>query len=164
MRSQLLTIAIVLGGVCGRVSACYCDPANFSTSDTSVRHAVNDADFVFRGKVQSQHVSNNAPGGGGVTTTFAIQESGKGPEDGTLEIGTVENDCRFNFENGEEYLIYAFPDANGAFTTTCTRSRSAEKAAYDLEVLRNEKKTASSLSKKASSQNTRHRQMFFGTF
>jgi len=138
---HLLIAGLFLATIGGRpASACYCDPAIFSPAEPAVRQAFKESEVVLRGTVQSVHIDDSptAPGGAGVIAVFDIQESWKGPRAGKIEMGTVSNDCRFNFEVGEQYLVYGFPDGSGTFTTACSRTQRVDKAQYDLAILRNE--------------------------
>lgn len=54
----------------------------------------------------------------------------------TLTTGGQGNTCRFYFEEGKEYIVYASIDNNGMLgTSSCSRTKPVQDASEDLSVL-----------------------------
>jgi hypothetical protein len=114
-------------------SACVCDSDLFDNSARTVQEAYSDAAVVFRGVVKSV-----GPGLGktdGPRASFDVTKVWKGPSDSDLSVSTLLEGCRFDFQVSEDYIVYALPDENGLFATSCTRTRQASQAQYDFEFL-----------------------------
>src|SRR5918994_2072550 len=77
------------------------------------------------------------------TATIRVSEVWKGPEHQTMQIGTAPNDgvsCEFPFEEGKEYLVYAYEGKRGLKADGCTQTKPLSKAGADLAVLANSEK------------------------
>lgn len=99
------------------------------------------ADAVFSGRVASVSKRNDAEiwGGNYRVFRFEVLEGFSGVEGTTVEVATGMGggDCGFGFEDGKSYLIYARRLENGTLSTSiCSRTRSLERAAADLDHLR----------------------------
>lgn len=74
-----------------------------------------------------------------LSVTFNVSEVWKGPEDATLTIRTADNSaaCGYNFEEGKEYLVYAYtnPEDGGLATGLCNRTALLSEANDDLAAL-----------------------------
>jgi hypothetical protein len=127
-----LTLALLLAGS-GPALSCVCNSDLFDDSPRMVREAVSDSSAVFKGKVTSIHPGDAKDSG--PRAAFSISDVWKGRPPGEVTVGTLLQGCRIDFEVGEEYLVYALPDSDGYFATSCTRTRQASQAAYDLSVL-----------------------------
>lgn len=113
----------------------------------------NKAEAVFLGKVKSIRpdtreiavapISGKKAGKketqkiGGFAVLFEVEERFKG----TAEIKSVHTDeggglCGYYFEEGKDYLVYAYEYNGILHTSICTRTRSALNATDDLAVLR----------------------------
>src|SRR4051812_37321184 len=115
MRTEPFLLAAILLASGWPALACYCDQSVFEDSDKTVRSAAQSAAVVVRGEVTGVRPTPD-PKSGNAIATLKIEESWRGPKDGQVEISTVDNDCRFNFNMGDDYLVYAFKDGEGAFT------------------------------------------------
>jgi hypothetical protein len=98
-------------------------------------------DAVFSGRVASVSKRNEAEVWGGSYRVFRFEvlEGFSGVEGTTVDVATGMGggDCGFGFEAGKSYLVYARRLENGTFSTSiCSRTRSLERAAADLDHLR----------------------------
>lgn len=73
-----------------------------------------------------------------IEVTFAVSKVWKGPQTETITLTTPRDSaaCGYPFEEGEEYLVYAYEEENGALTTgLCTRTTTLATASDDLAAL-----------------------------
>ena len=75
------------------------------------------------------------------TATLRVSEVWKGPERETLEVSTSsqETACGVPFEEGREYLVYAYGE-QGLETDLCSQTKPLSEAGTDLAVLANSEK------------------------
>ena len=75
------------------------------------------------------------------TATLRVSDVWKGPERETLEVSTSsqETACGVPFEEGREYLVYAYGE-QGLETDICSQTRPLSEAGTDLAVLANSEK------------------------
>ncbi|MGE0642015.1 MAG: hypothetical protein AB7P46_17265 [Thermoanaerobaculia bacterium] len=83
----------------------------------------------------------------GFRTTFVITEYLAGGQFETAKVftGRTEGDCSFQFEAGQEYLVYARTSKRGKLVTDrCTRTKLSDNAVPEIEALRKELSGAAS--------------------
>jgi len=75
------------------------------------------------------------------TATLRVSDVWKGPERETLEVSTSsqETACGVPFEEGREYLVYAY-GGQGLETDLCSQTKPLSEAGTDLAVLANSEK------------------------
>ncbi len=118
MRKSILTVAAVslLLGWFGRptaVLACSC------VSATPAEHFAN-ATTVFMGTVKN--ISGDGRNGQKRLVDFAVTEARKGILDKTVTVATGAGggDCGFDFQEGQEYVVYAYDDGGKLGTGICS--------------------------------------------
>jgi hypothetical protein len=132
-------------------SACLCVGAEGSKKEI-VKDALSDSEAVFSGEVvdfentpnitmmEGEMVTMMGGNTATATATLRVSEVWKGPERQTMQIGTAPNDgvsCGFPFEEGKEYLIYAYEGKRGLKADGCTQTKELSKAEADLALLGN---------------------------
>jgi hypothetical protein len=72
-----------------------------------------------------------------IKVTFRVYEVWKGSVSLTTTITTSRSSasCGYPFENGEEYIVYAYGSEGDLSVSLCSRTRPLDDAAEDLEVL-----------------------------
>lgn len=112
-----LTIIASILGLSSEAFACDC-------TAPSLERALEQSDVIFEGRVQSL-----SEGG----ATFRITQHWKGVGDvEQLEIDTGPGTCRFDFEDGEIYLVFARQDGESLQTSICDRTALVGEAEADL--------------------------------
>jgi hypothetical protein len=115
--------------------ACSCFPHR------SPQEELAESAVVFSGQVIQINNSAQTRGFFGseilLTVTFNVYEIWKGPQENPIVIKTTPNSasCGFNFEVGQEYLIYAFGSKSNLQTNICTRTTTLANAAGDLHAI-----------------------------
>jgi len=96
--------------------------------------AFDEADLVFSGKVIDVVADNS---GYFFEVTFEVIESWKGPTSSYTVIFTETESsmCGYNFQDGYNYLVYAYLNSNQNFTNNCTRTNLLANSIEDLEFL-----------------------------
>jgi hypothetical protein len=100
--------------------------------------ALADSEAVFSGEVVK--IDRPSPFKSGAdleTDTFRVSEVWKGPEQRTLEVHTalMGASCGYPFEEGQEYLVYAYTGKQGLEVDLCNGTQPLTEAEADLEVL-----------------------------
>lgn len=117
--------------------ACSCAVEAGATPRELAEDYFSRADAVFAGEVvqieepsPSTVVSSVAP----VNVSLRTREVWKGPQQETLGVTTAVSSasCGFDFEEGEEYLVYASKDLE---VSLCSGTKLLSDAAADLDVL-----------------------------
>jgi hypothetical protein len=131
-------------------SACMCVVEG--TPKERTKEAISDSDAVFSGElVDFENTPFTTTMEGtlvtimGVTTpsataTLRVSEVWKGPKQQTVQIATVPNDgvsCGYPFEEGREYLVYAYTGKQGLTVDGCGETKPLSKAGADLTLLGN---------------------------
>jgi hypothetical protein len=102
--------------------ACRC--AGFPTP----QEALNNATAVFAGRVISVNQSGN--------TTFSVSQIWKGEVLQKLVVTTpLGSSCGFNFQVGQDYLVYANGERNSLSTGLCDRTKELSSAELELPLL-----------------------------
>jgi hypothetical protein len=135
-------------------SACTCAMPPGSQKERA-EQALADSDAVFAGEVvdfentpnitmmEGEMVTMMGGNTATATATLRVSEVWKGPERQTMQIGTAPNDgvsCGFPFEEGKEYLVYAYGGQQGLKTDGCSETKPLSKAGADLALLGNSEK------------------------
>ncbi len=143
-RRPLAALASVVLAVLGFVfllpdcaSACTCALEGGSQKEI-VEGALSDSEAVFSGEVVAvEQGTATASGPGNDTVTLRASEVWKGPEQEALEVRTPSQGmaCGYRFEEGREYLVYAYTGKRGLETNICTETKPLAKAGADLALL-----------------------------
>lgn len=104
------------------------------------RDALASSDAVFAGRVVGIFDGNLNPirsSADPIRATFQINTVWKGAASPTLVVTSARNgaSCGFHFEQGREYLIYAYAQNGELHTDICTRSAELNNAQADLAAL-----------------------------
>jgi hypothetical protein len=124
-------ISVITGS---KILACSCAPsADNIPFEEKVKEAVDISTAVFSGEVSEV---KKEPGTFFVKVKFKVKTAWKNKFVKEITITTGLNDglCGYNFEVGEEYLIYAYGKQNNLGTGICTRT-SLLKSNKDITVL-----------------------------
>ncbi len=124
-------ISVITGS---KILACSCSPsADNIPFEEKVKEAVDISTAVFSGEVSEV---KKEPGTFFVKVKFKVKTAWKNKFVKEITITTGLNDglCGYNFEVGEEYLIYAYGKQNNLGTGICTRT-SLLKSNKDITVL-----------------------------
>jgi hypothetical protein len=114
-----------------------------SCMGVSIQRYISGSDAVFSGKVleiDGPPSVPHVPSAGSETVTFRVSESWKGPGgEGTLDVKTPASgvSCGYHFEEGQEYLVYAYGKGEPLKTSVCSGTKHLSKADKDLAVLGN---------------------------
>ena len=130
--------------------ACSC--AIFGNQKEMVESGLSSSDAVFSGEVVDfeKSPSDTTMMEGTMftimsprpaTATLRVSDVWKGPERETLEVSTSsqETACGVPFEEGREYLVYAY-GGQGLETDLCSQTKPLSEAGTDLAVLANSEK------------------------
>lgn len=105
----------------------------------STEISLNKSSSVFVGKVIEVEKSNNFGNSlNNVNVKLNVTEIFKGENLTELNVKTSSSSasCGFNFEESEEYLIYANKEDNDLTVSLCSRTTSLQNAQQDLNELR----------------------------
>lgn len=152
--SVVLTVLGLVALLPDCASACSC--AIVGSQKERVEQAISDSEAVFSGEVVDAENTPNITmmegemvtiiGGNTATAnaTLRVSEVWKGPEEQqTVQIATAANDgisCGYPFEEGQEYLVYAYGGRQGLTVDICTETKPLSKAGADLALLGNSEK------------------------
>jgi hypothetical protein len=129
--------------------ACQCSMLPGSQKERAER-ALSDSKAVFSGEVvdfEKSPFPTTMMEGTMVTTmifprsatvTLRVSEVWKGPRQQTVQLTTDVADgisCGYPFEEGQEYLVYAYGWRQGLVADGCTETKRLSEAGTDLEVL-----------------------------
>jgi len=117
-------------------SACSC-------MGVPIQRYISSSDAVFSGKVvEIERPSPIKSSADPETVTFRVIESWKGPGGGTLEVKTSVSgaSCGYHFEEGQDYLVYAYGKGEPFETDICSGTTHLSKADEDLALLGNGEK------------------------
>jgi hypothetical protein len=120
-------------------SACSCIGSGGSQQQQA-KQALSDSAAVFSGEVVDleKEEAATARHPGTVTVTLQVSEVWKGPQRETLEVSTLSTGgaCRYPFEEGREYLVYAYGKQD-LKVDLCSETEPLSKAGTNLAVLGN---------------------------
>ena len=100
--------------------------------------ALADSDAVFSGKVVAvEQGTSTARSWGYDTATLRASEVWKGSGRGTLEVRTPSQGaaCGYHFEEGREYLVYAYTGKQGLEVDSCGATKPLSEAGANLAAL-----------------------------
>ena len=132
----LLFFALVAGSE--SIHACEC------VESDSAAERLEEASAVFLGRVTDMHfenwpfdidsalVSPEEP----MTVEFSVRTVWKGNVSGIMSLNTARSEpCGFPFKKHEDYLVYADGEEGSFDVRACSRTKLADEAHEDLEVL-----------------------------
>jgi hypothetical protein len=139
----VLGVVVLFSPDCAYACSCAMPPG---TQKERAERALSSSEAVFSGEVAAiEKEAATASHPGTATATLRVSEVWKGPERATLEVSTAsqESACGFPFEEGREYLVYAYGkhDLN---VDLCSETKPLSIAEADLAVLGNGEKPKSS--------------------
>jgi len=130
MRSYIFcSIFLVFPSV---VLACSC------FGNESVEKSFESADLVFAGKVESTNEGKRTETNMRQTSFFVLRTWKGNFDAANIRLNESKHNCRFHFENGASYLVYAYTDPlneGGFTTTTCSRTGPIAEARSDIDIL-----------------------------
>lgn len=158
MRFHLLVSAIIaLTFSSTPVLACKCvsPPPDIKTAQDLAQWTANRSDTIFEGRVESVElkwtlmqaklgavipadIEEDSPA---MQVSFDVSRSYRGAQQKNIRIrtGVGGGDCGFNFEVGEQYLVYAFADESGKLSAgICSGTALLEESKANLSYLRGE--------------------------
>jgi len=112
--------------------ACSCGGLPAGSQKETVELALSDSDAVFSGKVVEVDKGSQIS-----TVTLRVDEVWKGPQRETLRVSTPSYGaaCGYHFEEGQEYLVYAYGKEEPFRVDLCSQTKPLEKAGVDLAAL-----------------------------
>ena len=140
LASVVLTVLGVVFLLPDCASACSC--AIPGSQEERAERALAESSAAFSG--EAVEVEEGPPtkmmGIGGLPSsrvTLRASEVWKGPRRETLEVSTPRDEasCGFPFEEGKEYLVYAYTGKQGLEVDLCSETVPLSEAGVDLEVL-----------------------------
>jgi hypothetical protein len=122
-------------------SACTCGSVGSQTQKESVESELSSSEAVFSGEVVDLKRNQKGPLGGVDKVSFRVSEVWKGSERKTLEVSTQAQGtaCGYPFEEGQEYLVYAYGKQN-LKASACSETKPFSEAGADLALLGNSEK------------------------
>ena len=129
-------VLAILGGVfllppqCAHACSCAMPPGS--------QDALADSDAVFSGEVVAvEQGTSTARSWGYDTATLRVFEVWKGSGQGTLEVRTPSQGtaCGYHFEEGREYLVYAYTGKQGLEVDSCGATKPLSRADANLAAL-----------------------------
>lgn len=126
----LVALAILLTLIPQPVHACSCPGVGPPAEELAKSTAVFAGKAINRRSPFSLVQRSDNP----LYVTFEVSQVWKGPNWQTLLIRTVEDgaSCGYNFQKGEEYLVYAHGDEGDLRVSLCSRTQPLDKATEDL--------------------------------
>ncbi len=118
-------------------SACTCGSTS-SNGQKEIESELSSSEAVFSGEVVDfEKGSSIAASWPTETVSFQVSEVWKGPERETLEVSTATQGitCGYAFEEGREYLVYAYTGKQGLEVDLCSETIPLSEAGADLAVL-----------------------------
>ena len=126
----VLGIVFLLPPKCAHACSCAMPPGS--------QDALADSDAVFSGEVVAvEQGTSTARSWGYDTATLRVSEAWKGAGRGTLEVRTPSQGtaCGYHFEEGREYLVYAYTGKQGLEVNSCGATEPLSGAGADLAAL-----------------------------
>lgn len=98
---------------------------------------VTRSDAVFSGKVTQQTPAAGLDGSEAIKVSFEVGQVWKGqiPQELLLETSGSSASCGYTFENGKEYLVYAYSNEGQLSVNLCSRTALVADAQEDLTAL-----------------------------
>ena len=126
----VLGVVFLLPPQCASACSCAMPPAS--------QDALADSEAVFSGEVVAvEQGTATASGPGYDTATLRVSEVWKGSGRGTLDVRTPSQGtaCGYHFEEGHEYLVYAYAGKQGLEVDSCGATKPLSRAGANLEAL-----------------------------
>ena len=126
----VLGIVFLLPPKCAHACSCAMPPGS--------QDALADSEAVFSGKVMAvEQGTATATSQGYDTATLRVSEAWKGAGRRTLEVRTPSQGmaCGYHFEEGREYLAYAYKGKQGLEVDSCGATEPLSGAVADLAAL-----------------------------
>jgi len=130
----VLGVVLLFPPDCAYACSCAMPPGS---QEERAERALAESSAVFSGAVVAvEQGTATASGPGNDTVTLRASEVWKGSGLGTLEVRTPsqESACGYAFEEGREYLVYAY-GKRGLATDLCTETKPLSEAGADLALL-----------------------------
>lgn len=162
VRSIMIGFVVILAAI--PALACTCGINRRPTAVDALRWAPwpdatgTQIAAIFEGRVEAQKVETGSAGAPAGTmsmtpqarhrlVTFLISRTYRGAEQprATVMTGLGGGDCGFDFETGEDYLVFATAAGSGLFTSICSPTELLEYADSALRFLRKESPIADDL-------------------
>ena len=132
--ARVAAVALVALGLLALLPDCAsaCSCAILGSKQEMAKQALSDSAAVFSGEVADAEKQGRT-----ATVTLRVSEVWKGPEQGTLEVSTPsqETACGYPFEEGQEYLVYAYGKEEPFKVDLCSETKPLSKAGASLQVL-----------------------------
>ncbi len=131
----IVVVALVVLAADARCAwACSCEPPGSTAAERE------RATAVFAGRVERLEAGNGSivsKTDPAVQVTFAVQQVWKGDVPQTMFLTTAQwgASCGYTFEQGQQYLVYAFTFNDTLQAYLCSRTRPLADAQDDLAVL-----------------------------
>lgn len=110
------------------VSACDCDVPD------DALEGLEKSDAVFTGKVKDiKKVKINGEPFDAVLVE--VNEIWKGIQESEIVIYTTWSNCQFEFDEGEEYLLYSYRNEDRLYVSICGRSTTVSHGSEDIKML-----------------------------
>lgn len=117
-----ITIALIVFtfAAAGTSLACSCI-ASRASEKRQVSDSYKHSAAIFSGKVTTMKLTED---GNYFTVTFEVKDSWKGAAAREITVKTAKDSsmCGFNFETGEEYLVYTYGSADDLGVENCSRT------------------------------------------
>lgn len=108
--------------------ACDCDIPK------SAREGLEQSDAVFTGKVKSIK-KTKIDGEAFNEAWIEVGEIWKGIKESQIVVYTSWSSCQFEFQEGEDYLLYSYQVSGNYYVTNCGRSNKLSGATMDIDQL-----------------------------
>jgi hypothetical protein len=163
---------LVFSSVPAFACKCVSPPPDAKTARAVAQWHAQRSDAIFEGTVQGVELKwrlIQAPVGGLVSTnleedppviqvTFNVSRSYKGVRANrvVLTTGLGGGDCGFDFQMGQQYLVYSYKDDSGQLSTgICSGTGLVQQSQSDLSFLRGEPSDSDTVKQNASSSTTK---------
>ena len=115
-----LALIVITFAAAGTSLACSC-MASRDSEKTQISNAYKDSAAIFSGTVRS--ITPTADGSY-LVVTFTVKDTWKGTAGTEITVKTAKDSamCGFNFESGQEYLVYANGTAADLSVGNCSRT------------------------------------------
>jgi len=111
--------------------ACSC------SKERSIEEEFAGVDIVFTGKVIKIEQSDDSYMGSASDVRFEVLKPYKGTTDRVITVRTSRYDisCGYSFEEGKQYLVYAYFQHGRLAASSCSRTGKLSERLQDLELL-----------------------------
>ena len=124
---------------CGRCRLCRLAPARASCAIFSIEQNMERSDVIFSGEVITIDPTRVFDRGfgwiGSDGVTFNVIEAWKGADTATVTLASPSHSEGYQFQQGQQYLVYAYYDGATLITDGCTGTKPLADAQGDLQIL-----------------------------